>query len=147
MLPLAAADRVLWNFPTNLSRSISLAFFAEDGAELYPQATTFDPIELILPLDPKLQPSLLHLQNVTGLNGNARNPPFNLHYVALTGTHPMSIQLQIHALNSTLAYLLTYAFDRVPEEKSAIDGWTRLCPSSESLRSDAKVMNHPLKLY
>ena len=124
-------DHIRSDFPTNLSRSITFSVFDQDEREITIRANPSSPIEILIPRDPNLRLSPMSLQNVTSLNGTRL---FNLHFVQLGFDYTMSLHFQMRPLNSSLAYLLIYAFERAPQVNrsfSDIDGWTLFCPSSK----------------
>ena len=62
---------------------------------------------------------------------------FNLHYVNLNYSLPVSLHFQIRPLNTTVAYLFIYKFDNLPLLNSSIqqiDGWTLFCPQSKRIQ-------------
>ena len=145
MQPLAAADRIRSEFPTNLSRSISVNMFDQDGREILIRANASSPIEMIIPRDPDLRSLSMTAQNVTSLNGTIQNLLFNLHFVKLAFDYSVSLHFQMRPLNSSLAYLLIYAFDRSPRLNRSvddIDGWTLFCPSSECNSIDEEASEY-----
>ena len=145
MQPLAAADRILSDFSTNLSRSISLSVFDQEGHEIAIGAKASSPIEMIIPRDPNLRSLPMTLQNVTSLNDTVHNLLFNLHFVKLAFDYSVSLHLQMRPLNSSLAYLLIYAFDRAPRLNRSvhdIDGWRLFCPSSKCNSIDEEAHGH-----
>ena len=110
---------------------MSFSVFDQDGGEIAIRANASSPIELLIPRDPHLQPPPMHLQNVTSMDGTRL---FNLHFVQLGFDYSFSLHFQMHPVNSSLAYLLIYAFDRPPRlnrSLSDIDGWTLFCPLSK----------------
>jgi hypothetical protein len=59
------------------------------------------------------------LQNVTSsLNSTPHNQLFHFSYVNITSILPISVHLEIHSLNSNLAYLFIYQFDQLPQLNS-----------------------------
>jgi len=78
----------------------------------------------------------MFLQNVISSNSTPHNQLFNLHYIDITNTLPVSVHFEIHPLNTSLAYLFIYKFDNSPQLNSSInqiDGWTLFCPLSKSI--------------
>jgi hypothetical protein len=145
MQPLAAADRILSDFPTNLSQWISLTMFDQEGREIAIRANASNPIEMIIPRDPHLRSLPMNLQNATRLNGTAHNLLFNLHFVKLAFDYSVSLHFQVHSLNSSIAHLLIYAFDRSPRLNRSIhdiDGWTLFCPLSKCNSIDEEMYVH-----
>ena len=129
MSPLAPAAQS--ESRTNLSTSVSLSIIDGDGQEIPVQATREDPFELIIPRDANLIVPAMTLQNVTSFNSTQL---FDVHYVNITGTLPVSVHFEIRPIDRTLGYLFIYQFDRFPRLNSStrdIDGWSLLCPSSE----------------
>jgi len=107
---------------TNVSRSISFSLFDSDGNEI-----SLDyPIEILIPRDPnRILPPMI-LQNVTSI---PHQQLFNFHYVNITTILSISVHIEIEPLNSSVAYLLIYKFDKIPQ-LNEIDGWTVFCPST-----------------
>ena len=66
------------------------------------------------------------LQNVTSI---PHQQLFNFHYVNITTILSISVHIEIEPLNSSVAYLLIYKFDKIPQ-LNEIDGWTVFCPST-----------------
>ncbi len=132
--PLASFGNANSQSNTNLSRSISLSLFDQHGNEI-PIQTTFDhPIELIIPRDPNLVIPSMTLQNVTASNAAPHNQLFNLNFIDISNSLPISVHFEIHPLNINLGYLFIYKFDSSPILNSSvnkIDGWTLFCPSSK----------------
>ena len=134
---LAVADRSATAPNTNVSRSVSLSILDRDGNEVSVRADPSQPIEIIIPRDENLLVPPMMLQNVTALSLVAHAQTFNLHFVNLTTqTASFSIHLQLRPLTSNnVTYLLIYKFDQSPRLNSSvsdIDGWSFLCPSSQS---------------
>lgn len=76
----------------------------------------------------------MFLQNITLFNINSNNQLFNLHFINITSTFPISIHIEINPLNDSISYLFIYRFDFSPLLNSSInqiDGWTIFCPSSK----------------
>ncbi len=128
MQPLASADQSKSESNTNLSRSISFSILDHNGNEVLIETNSSNPIELIIPRDPNLIIPSMILQNVTS---TPHSQLFNLHYVNITNTLPISVHLEIHPLDATIGYLLIYKFDGIPQLNQS-DGWTLFCPSSKS---------------
>lgn len=131
--PLAPFGSSKSSSNTNLSRSIALSFVDENEHEMPVRTGSDDLIEVVIPRDPQLIVPPMLLQNVTSLNSTPHNLLFHLHHVELGGALPVSVHWEIQPLNISLAYLLVYRFDQVPQlsdSVNAIDGWTLLCPSS-----------------
>jgi hypothetical protein len=130
MHPLASFGTSAVQSNTNLSTSISLSILDQYGNEVPIQTNISQPIQIIIPRDPNLIIPSMNLQNVTSI---PHNQIFNLHYVNITSTLAVSIHLEIHPLDTTLAYLFIYKFDQSPKLNSSInqiDGWTLFCPSN-----------------
>ncbi len=127
MQPLASADQSKSESNTNLSRSISFSILDQNGNEVLIETNSSNPIELIIPRDPSLIIPSMILQNVTS---TPHYQLFNLHYVNITSTLPISVHLEIHPLDATIGYLLIYKFDGIPQSNQS-DGWTLFCPSSK----------------
>jgi hypothetical protein len=127
MQPLASADQSNSQSNTNLSRSISFSILDQNGNEVLIETNSSNPIELIIPRDPSLIIPSMILQNVTS---TPHYQLFNLHYVNITSTLPISVHLEIHPLDATIGYLLIYKFDGIPQSNQS-DGWTLFCPSSK----------------
>ncbi len=112
---------------TNLSTSISLSIVDQNGNVVSPNTNLTAPIEIIIPRDPNLFISPMILQNVTSLNSSPTNQLFNYHYMNITTTLSISAHIELHPLNISLAYLLIYKFDSLPQ-LNEYDGWTLFCP-------------------
>ena len=136
MQPLASFGQSEVSANTNLSRSVSLSILDQNGNEVLIEANDSHPIEIIIPRDPNLILPPMILQNVTSTDSTPHQQLFHLHYVNLTSrNYPISVHIEIHPLNTSLAYLLIYKFDQIPRLNSSvnqIDGWTILCPSNLS---------------
>ena len=128
------ADRSATAPNTNVSRTVSFSIIERDRKEVAIRTEPSDPIEIIIPRDPNLFLSPMFLHNATGLSAVAHAQTFNLHFVNLsTIVSSFSIHLQLQPLNSSLSYLLIYAFDRSPRLNSSnhdIDGWSLFCSFS-----------------
>lgn len=93
-------------------------------------------IEILVPRDPQLLVPPMLLQHVTAMNSTPHNLLFHLHYVNLTSALPISVHWEMKPLNISLAYLLIYRFDQIPQLNglvNSIDGWALLCPTSKQL--------------
>lgn len=134
MQPLASADQSQSN--TNLSTSISLSLFDQNGNELSIPTTSDLPYRLIIPNDPNIiQPSMT-LQNVTGLYSTPHHLLFNLHYIDILQSNHLtrSVHIEMKVFNESVGYLFVYRFDSSPHLNSSInqiDGWTLFCPSGK----------------
>lgn len=127
---------------TNLSRSISLSLVDANDNEMSVRTNSSQPIEVIVPRDPQLLVAPMAVQDVTAMNSTSRQSLFQLHVVDLSSVLPVSVHWEIEPVNSSLAYLLVYRFDGIPQltgSINAIDGWTLLCPASTRLRSHVGV--------
>ena len=138
MQPLASADNSHSETNTNLSTTISFSVLDENGNDISVHTNLDQPIELIIPRDPNVIIPLMNLQNVTTITKH--NQSFYLHYNNLTRKNNLTISfhLEIHPLNTSLAYLFIYNFDRAPSLNQSIDrmdGWTLFCPSSKFFSS------------
>ena len=135
--PLAPSDSEQSN--TNLSRSLSLTILDEGGNEISLRASMNNPIEFIIPRDPQSSVPSLILQNVTSISMTNHSTSFNLRWIDLTLSNPnhsMSLNIDMRPVNSSIAYLLIYRFDRAPllnNDTSQLDGWSCFCPTSNSL--------------
>lgn len=119
---------------TNLSTSISLSLFDENGNEISIETNSADPIELIIPRDPNVNLPSWTFQNTSSISSSAHNQIYNLHYMNISSEVNRSIHWEIQPLDRSVAYQLIYKFDQSPQLNSSvtvIDGWTLLCPSSE----------------
>ncbi len=134
MQPLASFGNSKSRSNTNLSTSVSLSMFDQYGDEIPVRTNSSQPIEIMIPRDPNLIIPSMSLQNVTSNNSTPHNQLFHLHYVNITTVLSISVHLEMHPLNTSLAYLLIYKFDQLPQLNGSInqiDGWTVLCPSSK----------------
>jgi hypothetical protein len=124
---------------TNLSSLLSIDFLDESGNEMSVHTSIDQPFELVIPSDINWIVPPMILQNVSSLlnNSTVNNGPFNLHFINISQSNPnisISVNLEIHPLNSTLGYMMIYKFDSVPQLNSSInqiDGWSLMCPSSK----------------
>ena len=136
MQPLAVADRLNSQSHTNLSRSISLTIFHQNGDAVLIETNVTQPIELIIPRDPNLVVPPMTLQDVLSTNSTTHNQLFRLHYINITNPLSSSVHFEIHPLDMNMAYLFIYKYDSPPQLNSSIhqiDGWTLFCPASEIL--------------
>jgi hypothetical protein len=125
---------------TNLSSLLSIDFLDESGNEMSVHTSIDQPFELVIPSDINWIVPPMILQNVSSLlnNSTVNNGPFNLHFINISQSNPnisISVNLEIHPLNSTLGYMMIYKFDSVPQLNSSInqiDGWSLMCPSSKN---------------
>jgi len=127
MTPLASYGNSGTSSNTNVSTSVSLSITDENGNEIVVQG-----IEIIIPRDPNLIVPPMILQNVTSINSTPHSQLFYLHYVNITTILSISVHLELQPLNTSLAYLLIYKFDQIPQLNGSIDGWTIFCPSNLS---------------
>ena len=114
-------------------------------------------LRLIVPRDPNVVVPSMTLQNVTSINSTSHQLIFYLHYLNITTLLPISLHLEIHPLNTSLAYLLIYKFDQSPQLNSSsqsIDGWTLFCPSDLSNESlylyfldNQQTLNHQSLIF
>ena len=136
--PLAVSDDLRSQANTNLSRSVSLSIVDENGNETAVRTTSDQPIELIIPRDPNLVLPPMTLQNVSLKSSVALNSQtYNLHHVNLgSQASSAALHFEMRPSDASLGYLLIYRFDSSPQLNrsiSLIDGWTRFCPSNDSL--------------
>ena len=111
---------------TNLSTSISIELYDENGNDISSQVNLTDPIEVIIPRDPNLFIPPMIKQNVSsGFNSEQ----FNYHYVNITSSFSISVHLEIDPLDDYISYLLVYQFDRLPKWNDYRE-WTLLSPSN-----------------
>ena len=80
------------------------------------------------------------LQNVSSKYLVAPNSQtYNLHYVNLVSqASSAALHFEMRPSDASLGYLLIYRFDRSPQLNRSInliDGWTRFCPSNDSLHT------------
>jgi hypothetical protein len=107
MEPLASFGNSKSQTNTNLSTSISLSIFDQNGNEISFQTNENHPIRLFIPRYPNIRIPSMNLQNVTSMNS-------------------------IRPLNQSLAYLVIYKFDQTLLLNSSInliDEWKLFCPS------------------
>ncbi|UJR11342.1 hypothetical protein I4U23_015523 [Adineta vaga] len=132
LMPLAEFGNSSLSSNTNLSRSISFSFLDHNQEEIPIETTMNKSIEIIIPRDPNLIVSPMILQNATLMNMAPHHLSFHYQYFNLTTSLPMSVHWNIQPLNVSVAYLIIYRFDQIPQLNSSInqiDGWTLLCPS------------------
>ncbi|CAF1468493.1 unnamed protein product [Adineta ricciae] len=118
---------------TNLSRTISFSLFNINQEEIPIQTNLNETIEIFISRDPNLIIPSMILQNVTSMNSTMHRLLFDLHYLNITTSLPISIHWQIQPINSSISYLFIYKFDQIPQLNSSInqiDGWTIFCPSN-----------------
>lgn len=127
---MATAGQSQLPSPTNLSRSISFSILDRVGNEISPLSNKVnDRTEVIIPRDPNAIIPPMTLQNVTDTTD--QHHFFYLHHVALSSLTPnlsVSVHLEMHPLNVTLAYAFIYRFDHSPQ-MNQFDDWTVWCPS------------------
>jgi hypothetical protein len=136
MKPLASFGNSTIESNTNLSTSISISILDQYGNEIPIQTNLSNTISILIPRDPNLIIPEMILQNVTSMNTTPHNQLFYFHYVNITSVLSISVHLEMRSLNNSLAYLLIFKFDNLPQLNSSInqiDGWTLLCPSSKIL--------------
>jgi hypothetical protein len=146
MEPLASFGNSKSQVNTNLSRSISLSILDQYQNEILIQTNKNESIEIIISRDPNLIIPEMILENVTSINTIPHNQLFHFYYVNITSILNISVHIEIHPLNTSLAYLFIYKFDNVPQLNSSInqiDGWTLFCPSSESFFT----LNNPIDRF
>ena len=127
--PLASFGNCRSESNTNLSRSISLSLFDENGNEISIETNKTNPIELFIPRDPNLIIPPMIKQNLT-----QHHHLFNLHYVNISSSLSISVHIEVEPEMKNISYLFIYKFDRSPLLNSSIneiDGWTLLCSSGE----------------
>ena len=144
MEPLASHGNQL-NANTNLSTLISLTILHRNGTIIPIQTTTKNhSFDLLIPRDPNLIiPPMIdhHVTTIFNTSSHHHQQIFHFHYLNVTTMSGLSISihLEINPLDPTVAYLLVYRFDQLPQLNSStdqIDGWTPLCPNSKSLSSN-----------
>ena len=143
--PLASFGNARTQPNTNLSRSVSLTLLDQYGKEILIRANTTDPIKLLIPRDPAVVIPPMTRQNVIGTNTTLHHQLFNLHFVNISGTLPVSVHFELHPRKNNLGYLFIYRFDRSPMLNSSvnqIDGWTLLCPASKRYDSFYHIIPH-----
>ncbi|UJR12876.1 hypothetical protein I4U23_017050 [Adineta vaga] len=139
---------------TNLSRSISISILDENGNEISISTNENSSIRLRIPRDPNLLIPSMNFQNVTSI----ANVLFYLSYVNITSSIPISIDMEIEPLNSSLSYLFIYKFDQIPLLNSSIneiDGWNLFCSNkhltNENLYKyfldNQRTLNHQSLIY
>jgi hypothetical protein len=119
--------------PINLSRSMSLSIFDQYQHEIVLQTNASNPFQLFIHHESASSLPSMHLENVTS---NTHGHLFSLHWINTTFDYSTMLHFQMKPLNTSLAYLLIYAFDRSPQLNRSlhnIDGWTLFCPSSKSI--------------
>ena len=97
---------------TNLSTSISIELFDENGNDISSKINLTNPIEIIIPRDPNLIIPPMILQNVSS---KFNNEQFNYHYVNITSSFSISVHIEINPLDENISYLIVYQFDRLPK--------------------------------
>ena len=125
----------------NLSTLLSISFFDQENNQLSVHTTLEKPIEFFISRDVNYVIPSMFVQNVTSLTTNSviNNRQFNLHFINITQVNSnmsISVHFEMHPLNNTLAYMLIYKFDSIPQLNSSInqiDGWSILCPNSDNL--------------
>jgi hypothetical protein len=134
MQPLASIGNTPSLANTSFSTMISLGVFDQYENNIPLGININDPIEILIPRDVNMIIPSMTMQNVTLMNSYNRS--FDLHYVNMTRNNNLtiSLHLEMRPLNTTLAYLLIYRFDGVPQlinSSDQIDGWSLFCPSCE----------------
>ncbi|UJR11128.1 hypothetical protein I4U23_015309 [Adineta vaga] len=139
MEPLASFGNSASSSNTNLSRSISFSLLDQNQNEIPFQTMANESIEIVIPRDPNLIIPAMVLQNVTATsNSTSLHLIFDLHYLNLTTSLPISVHWEIQPMNTGIAYLFVYRFDQIPQLSNSInhiDGWTLLCPSALANKS------------
>ncbi|CAF1090184.1 unnamed protein product [Adineta ricciae] len=118
---------------TNLSRSVSLSIFDLNEFEILVQTSERSPIQIVIPHDSNLRVPSMILQDVISMNSTFSHQLFNLHYLNITNSLPISLHFQIEPLKENISYLFIYKFDQSPRLNSSInqiDGWTLFCSSN-----------------
>jgi hypothetical protein len=131
MEPLASFGNVSYESNTDLSTSISLSILDQNGNEIPIETNLNNSIEFFIPRDPNIIIPSMIIQNVTSINSTSHNQLFHLHYINITTILTISVHIEIHPLDTNLAYLFIYKFDNIPQLNSSIyeiDGWTLFCP-------------------
>ena len=129
--PLASYGNSRSQPNTNLSTTISLAMFDQNGNEISLKTNLSNPITIIIPRDPNLSIPPMILQNVTSLNSTPSNQHFQYHYMNMTSSFSISAHIDFRPLNTSLSYLFVYRFDNLPQWNQ-LDGWTVFYPSNIS---------------
>ena len=133
--PFASADKTQSN--TNYSRLVSFSIFDQNNNEIAVRTTIDDPIELIILQDSNFVMPNMILQNVTSLNNVSHSELFDLKFINITNSLPVSIHFEIRPLKENLAYLFVYKFDppsRLNYLFNQIDKWKLF--SSQNLTDD-----------
>ncbi|CAF1272127.1 unnamed protein product [Adineta ricciae] len=118
---------------TNLSRSISLSIFDLNELEISMQTNERSPIKIVIPHDSNLRIPSMILQDVISMNSTFYQQLFNLHYLNITNSLPISLHFEIEPLKENISYMFIYKFDQSPQLNSSInhiDGWTLFCSSN-----------------
>jgi len=143
--PLASMGNLKSESNTNLSRSVSFSLFDQFENEIPLQVNSLQPIELIIPRDRNLIIPSMSLQNVTQSNSTQHNQIFNLHFINITNSLPVSVHFEIEPLVENMSYLFIYKFDSAPilnSSTSEIDGWTLLCFNYIYFINNEKTIGH-----
>ena len=135
MQRLASADQSSSSSNTNLSTSLSLSILDQAGKEMALTTGAQDRFEFIIPRDPTLIVPAMVRQNATSLSASPHSQLFNLHYVNINQSSPLTISLhfEMRPVTMNVSYLLIYRFDGSPQlnrSVSQIDGWSLLCSSN-----------------
>ena len=101
MQPLASAGKSRSLAQTNLSTSLALSLLRADGKELSVHSDLDHPIELLIPRDPNVVIPPMTLQNVTSLGASPHQLIFNLHFINITTTLPVSVHLEMRPLDAS----------------------------------------------
>ena len=148
--PLASFGNARTQSNTNLSRSISLSLLDQDGKEIAIRTNASNPIKLLIPRDPNVIIPPMTQQNVTvTTNATPHRHLFNLHFVNITSSLPVSVHIEMHPENVSVGYLLIYDFDRSPILNTSLNqlhGWNLLCPSGKIQHHSLRVIHDSLSL-
>ncbi|CAF3550581.1 unnamed protein product [Rotaria sp. Silwood1] len=120
----------------NHSRIINIA--VENEHEIPIKLSKDHPIEFIIPRDINMVMPPMSWQNVTLINNNRHDSPFNLHLINMTHSQSntnltVSLHIEISPANTNISYMFIYKFDsasRLDSIVEQIDGWTLFCQSS-----------------
>ncbi len=96
---------------TNLSTSISIELFDENGNDISTKINLTNPIELMIPRDSNIVVPAMIFQNVSS---KLNCEEFNSHYVNVTSEYPVSVHLELNPENENVSYLFAYQLDGLP---------------------------------
>lgn len=119
---------------------ISLTLIDAKGQEIPVAASVDQPIELIIPRDPNVILSPFTLQNVSSIARHNQTWNFHVLNISRMNNLTVSLHVELHPLNQSIGYWFIYRFDGQPQLNSTIqliDGWSLLCPSSNSTLSSS----------